>query len=177
MSRVAKAPVTLPKGTSVTLNDRQVEVKGKQGSLSLRLHDLVELKEEDGQIILFPVTESKEAWMHTGTMRSLINNFVQGVTEGFVKTLKLIGVGYRAQVAGNTLTLNVGYSHPIEFILPEGVSAETPSQTEIILKSSDKQKLGQAAANIRSYRPPEPYKGKGIRYSDEHVIRKEAKKK
>ena len=177
MSRVAKAPVTLPNGTSVTLNGQQVEVKGKQGTMSLRLHDLVELNQEDDQIILSPVSDNKEAWMHTGTMRSLLNNFVQGVTEGFEKRLKLIGVGYRAQVVGNKLTLNVGYSHPVEYTLPEGVSAETPTQTEIVLKSSDKQKLGQAAANIRSYRPPEPYKGKGIRYSDEHVVRKEAKKK
>ncbi len=177
MSRVAKAPVTLPQGTSVTLNGQQVEVKGKQGTMSLHLHDLVELKQEDDQIIVSPVSDTKEAWMHTGTVRSLLNNLVQGVTEGFEKRLQLIGVGYRAQVAGNKLTLNVGYSHPVEYILPEGVSAETPSQTEIVLKSSDKQKLGQAAANIRGYRPPEPYKGKGIRYSDEYVARKEAKKK
>ena len=177
MSRVAKAPVTLPQSTSVTLNGQQVEVKGKQGTMSLHLHDLVELKQEDDQIIVSPVSDTKEAWMHTGTVRSLLNNLVQGVTEGFEKRLQLIGVGYRAQVAGNKLTLNVGYSHPVEYILPEGVSAETPSQTEIVLKSSDKQKLGQAAANIRGYRPPEPYKGKGIRYSDEYVARKEAKKK
>ncbi|OOS19541.1 50S ribosomal protein L6 [Moraxella lincolnii] len=177
MSRVAKAPVTLPKGTTVTLNDRQVEVKGKNGNLSLHLHELVELKQEDDAIILSPVADTQDAWMHTGTVRALLNNMVQGVSEGFERRLQLIGVGYRAQAAGNKITLNVGYSHPIEYTLPEGVSVETPSQTEIILKSSDKQKLGQAAANIRSYRPPEPYKGKGIRYSDEHVVRKEAKKK
>ncbi len=177
MSRVAKAPVTLPSGTSVTLNDRQVEVKGKQGSMSLHLHELVELNQEDGNVVLSPVSDTKEAWMHTGTVRSLLNNIVIGVTEGFEKKLQLIGVGYRAQVAGSKVTLNVGYSHPIEYTLPEGVSAETPTQTEIVLKSMDKQKLGQAAANIRGYRPPEPYKGKGIRYSDEHVTRKEAKKK
>ncbi|MDO5768156.1 MAG: 50S ribosomal protein L6 [Psychrobacter sp.] len=177
MSRVAKAPVALPKGTSVTLNDRQVEVKGKNGNLSLRLHDLVELNQEDDTLFLSPVVDSKEAMMHTGTIRSLLNNMVIGVTEGFQKRLQLIGVGYRAQVAGNKVTLNVGYSHPVEYVLPEGVTAETPSQTEIILKSSDKQQLGQAAAKIRSFRPPEPYKGKGIRYSDEYVVRKEAKKK
>lgn len=177
MSRVAKAPVALPNGTSVTLNDRQVEVKGKNGNLSLHLHELVELKQEEDSIVVSPVADTKEAWMHTGTVRALLNNFVQGVTDGFEKRLQLIGVGYRAQVAGNKVTLNVGYSHPIEYTLPEGVTAETPSQTEIILKSSDKQKLGQAAANIRGYRPPEPYKGKGIRYSDERVVRKEAKKK
>lgn len=177
MSRVAKAPVALPEGTSVTLNDRQVEVKGKNGNMSLRLHELVELKQEDNAIILSPVSDTKEAWMHTGTIRALLSNIVHGVTQGFEKRLQLIGVGYRAQVSGNKVTLNVGYSHPVEYTLPEGVSAETPSQTEIVLKSSDKQKLGQAAANIRGFRPPEPYKGKGIRYSDEHVVRKEAKKK
>ena len=115
--------------------------------------------------------------MHTGTMRALLNNYVTGVNEGFERRLQLIGVGYRAQATGNKVTLNVGYSHPVEYTLPEGVSAETPTQTEIVLKSNNKQQLGQAAANIRAFRPPEPYKGKGIRYSDEHVIRKEAKKK
>lgn len=177
MSRVAKAPVTLPAGTSVTLNGQQVEVKGKNGVLSLRLHDLVELKQEDGVITVSPTIDSKEAWMHTGTVRALLNNIVKGVSEGFERRLQLIGVGYRAQVAGNKVNLNLGYSHPIEYTLPEGVTAESPSQTEIVLKSSDKQKLGQAAADIRAYRPPEPYKGKGVRYSDEVVLRKEAKKK
>ena len=177
MSRVAKAPVALPSGVSVTLNDRQVEVKGKNGNMSLRLHELVELKQEDDAILLSPAADSKEAMMHTGTMRSLLNNLVIGVNEGFERRLQLIGVGYRAQATCNKVTLNVGYSHPVEYTLPEGVSAETPTQTEIVLKSNDKQQLGQAAANIRGFRPPEPYKGKGIRYSDEHVIRKEAKKK
>ncbi|AWY21406.1 MULTISPECIES: 50S ribosomal protein L6 [Moraxella] len=177
MSRVAKAPVTLPAGTSVTLNGQQVEVKGKNGSLSLRLHDLVELKQEDNVVTLAPVKDTKEAWMHTGTVRALLNNMVQGVSEGFERRLQLIGVGYRAQVAGNVVNLNLGFSHPIAYNLPEGVTAESPSQTEIVLKSNDKQKLGQAAAKIRSFRPPEPYKGKGVRYSDEVVLRKEAKKK
>ena len=177
MSRVAKAPVALPNGTSVTLNGQQVEVKGSKGTLTLRLHDLVELKQEEDQVVLSPVSDSKDAWMYTGTMRSLVNNLVIGVSEGFERKLQLIGVGYRAQVAGNKVTLIVGYSHPVEYTLPEGVTAETPTQTEIILKSNDKQALGQAAAKIRGYRPPEPYKGKGIRYSDEHVVRKEAKKK
>lgn len=177
MSRVAKAPVTLPEGTSVTLNGQQVEVKGKNGSLSLHLHDLVELKQEDNVVTLAPVKDTKEAWMHTGTMRALLNNMVQGVSEGFERRLQLIGVGYRAQAAGNVVNLNLGFSHPIAYNLPEGVTAESPSQTEIVLKSNDKQKLGQAAAKIRSFRPPEPYKGKGVRYSDEVVLRKEAKKK
>lgn len=177
MSRVAKAPVTLPEGTSVTLNGQQVEVKGKNGSLSLHLHDLVELKQEDNVVTLTPVKDTKEAWMHTGTVRALLNNMVQGVSEGFERRLQLIGVGYRAQAAGNVVNLNLGFSHPIAYNLPEGVTAESPSQTEIVLKSNDKQKLGQAAAKIRSFRPPEPYKGKGVRYSDEVVLRKEAKKK
>lgn len=177
MSRVAKAPVTLPAGTSVTLNGRQVEVKGKNGSLSLRLHDLVELKQEDGVVTVSPVADTKEAWMHTGTVRALLNNLVKGVSEGFERRLQLIGVGYRAQAAGKQINLSLGFSHPIVYDLPEGVTAETPSQTEIVLKSNDKQKLGQAAAQIRGYRPPEPYKGKGVRYSDEVVLRKEAKKK
>ena len=177
MSRVAKAPVTLPEGTSVTLNGQQVEVKGKNGSLSLHLHDLVELKQEDNVVTLAPVKDTKEAWMHTGTVRALLNNMVQGVSEGFERRLQLIGVGYRAQAAGNVVNLNLGFSHPIAYNLPEGVTAESPSQTEIVLKSNDKQKLGQAAAKIRSFRPPEPYKGKGVRYSDEVVLRKEAKNK
>lgn len=177
MSRVAKAPVTLPEGTNVTLNGQQVEVKGKNGSLSLHLHDLVELKQEDNVVTLAPVKDTKEAWMHTGTVRALLNNMVQGVSEGFERRLQLIGVGYRAQAAGNVVNLNLGFSHPIAYNLPEGVTAESPSQTEIVLKSNDKQKLGQAAAKIRSFRPPEPYKGKGVRYSDEVVLRKEAKKK
>ena len=177
MSRVAKAPVTLPAGTSVTLNDRQVEVKGKNGSSSLHLHELVELKQEENTVTLAPVKDTKEAWMHTGTIRALLNNMVNGVTNGFERRLQLVGVGYRAQVAGNKVNLSLGYSHPIEYVLPEGVTAESPSQTEIVLKSSDKQKLGQAAADIRAFRSPEPYKGKGVRYSDEVVLRKEAKKK
>ena len=177
MSRVAKAPVTLPAGTSVTLNDRQVEVKGKNGSLSLHLHELVELKQEENTVTLAPVKDTKEAWMHTSTIRALLNNMVNGVTNGFERRLQLVGVGYRAQVAGNKVNLSLGYSHPIEYVLPKGVTAESPSQTEIVLKSSDKQKLGQAAADIRAFRSPEPYKGKGVRYSDEVVLRKEAKKK
>lgn len=177
MSRVAKAPVTLPSGTNVTLNSRQVEVKGKNGTLSLNLHELVELNQENDTITVQPTVDTKEAWMHTGTVRALLSNMVKGVTEGFERRLQLIGVGYRAQVQGNKVNLNLGFSHPIEYILPEGVIGESPSQTEILLKSSDKQKLGQAAAKIRSFRPPEPYKGKGVRYSDEVVIRKEAKKK
>lgn len=145
MSRVAKAPVALPAGTSVTLNDRQVEVKGKNGSLFLHLHELVELKQEDNVVVLSPVQDTKEAWMHTGTVRALLNNMVKGVSEGFERRLQLVGVGYRAQAAGNVVNLSLGFSHPIAYSLPEGVTAESLSQTEIVLKSNDKQKLGQAA--------------------------------
>ena len=177
MSRVAKAPVALPNGTSVTLNGQQVEVKGSKGALTLRLHDLVELKQEDNQIILSPKSDTKDGWMHTGTVRALLNNMVKGVSEGFERRLQLIGVGYKAAVKGNIVNLNLGFSHPIDYTLPEGVTAETPTATEIILKSADKARLGQVAADIRGYRPPEPYKGKGVRYSNEVVLRKEAKKK
>lgn len=177
MSRVAKAPVTVPAGVTVTQNGRQVEVKGSKGTLSFNLHVLVELKQEEGKLQIAPVKESKDAWMQAGTARAVLNNLVKGVSEGFERKLQLIGVGYKAAVQGNVVNLSLGYSHPINYTLPEGVTAETPSQTEIILKSADKQKLGQVAANIRAYRAPEPYKGKGVRYSDEVVLRKEAKKK
>ena len=177
MSRVAKAPVTVPAGVTVTQNGRQVEVKGSKGTLSFNLHALVELKQEEGKLQIAPVKESKDAWMQAGTARAALNNLVKGVSEGFERKLQLIGVGYKAAVQGNVVNLSLGYSHPINYTLPEGVTAETPSQTEIILKSADKQKLGQVAANIRAYRAPEPYKGKGVRYSDEVVLRKEAKKK
>lgn len=177
MSRVAKAPVTVPNGVTVTQNGRQVEVKGSKGTLSFNLHALVELKQEEGKLQLAPVQESKDAWMQAGTARAILNNLVKGVSEGFERKLQLIGVGYKAAVQGNVVNLNLGYSHPIHYTLPEGVTAETPTQTEIVLKSADKQKLGQVAANIRAYRAPEPYKGKGVRYSDEVVLRKEAKKK
>ena len=144
--------------------------------MSLHLHELVELKQEDDTIILSPTVDSKEAMMHTGTVRALLNNHVKGVSEGFEKRLQLIGVGYRAQAAGKNNPKRWLFTS-VEYTLPESVSAETPTQTEIVLKSNNKQQLGQAAANIRGFRPPEPYKGKGIRYSDERIIRKEAKKK
>ncbi|WP_343596780.1 50S ribosomal protein L6 [Acinetobacter sp.] len=177
MSRVAKAPVTVPAGVTVTQNGRQVEVKGNKGTLSFNLHALVELKQEEGKLHLAPVQESKDAWMQAGTARAVLNNLVKGVNEGFERKLQLIGVGYKAAVKGNVVNLNLGFSHPIDYALPEGVTAETPTATEIVLKSANKQLLGQVAANIRSYRAPEPYKGKGVRYSDEVVLRKEAKKK
>ena len=177
MSRVAKAPVTVPNGVTVTQNGRQVEVKGTKGTLSFNLHALVELKQEEGNLQVAPVKESKDAWMQAGTARAVLNNLVKGVSEGFERKLQLIGVGYKAAVKGDVVHLNLGYSHPIDYKLPEGLTAETPTATVIIFKSASKHMLGQVAADIRSYREPEPYKGKGVRYSDEVVLRKEAKKK
>ena len=177
MSRVAKAPVTVPNGVTVTQNGRQVEVKGTKGTLSFTLHALVELKQEDGQLKIAPTAESKEAWMQAGTARAVLNNLIKGVSEGFERKLQLVGVGYKAAVKGQVVNLNLGFSHPIDYALPAGVTAETPTATEIILKSADKQLLGQVASEIRAYRSPEPYKGKGVRYSDEVILRKEAKKK
>jgi large subunit ribosomal protein L6 len=177
MSRIAKSPIELTKGVEISQADRLVKVKGPKGELTLNLHESVALSVEDNVAKVTPVNEEKTSWAQAGTARSLIANMVAGVSQGFEKKLELVGVGYRAQVKGNLLNLSVGYSHPVEYELPNEVSAEMPSQTEIILKSADKQALGQVAANIRAYRPPEPYKGKGIRYSDEYVRRKEAKKK
>lgn len=175
MSRVAKSPVVIPAGVDIKLDGTQLTVKGGKGTLSLNVHDKVAVKVDGGQVT-FDVKD-QQAWAHAGTARALVNNMVVGVSKGFEKRLELIGVGYRAKAAGKTLNLTLGFSHPIDYALPEGVTVETPSQTEIILRASDKQLLGQAAAEIRSFRPPEPYKGKGVRYSDEYVLRKEAKKK
>ncbi len=175
MSRVAKSPVVIPTGVDITLEGGRVTVKGAKGTLSLVVHDKVAVNVDGGQIT-FDVKDP-QAWAHAGTARALVNNMVLGVSKGFEKKLELIGVGYRAKAAGTSLNLTLGFSHPIDYALPEGVTVETPSQTEIILRASDKQLLGQAAAEIRSFRPPEPYKGKGVRYSDEYVLRKEAKKK
>lgn len=177
MSRIANAPVDLPSGVQVNIAEGLVSVKGSNGSLELQLHDLVDVVNEDNQLKLSAKNGSKKAVALAGTFRALINNMVTGVSTGFERKLELIGVGYRAKAQGKTLNLVVGYSHPIDYELPEGVTAETPTQTEIVLKGADKQKLGQAAAEIREFRPPEPYKGKGIRYSNERVFRKEAKKK
>ena len=177
MSRIAKAPISLPAGVEATVTGQEIKVKGSKGELSLTLHQSVSAEVKDNIISVSPVAESKDNWAMAGTMRSLTNNMVVGVTQGFEKKLELKGVGYRAQVKGKVINLTLGFSHPVEFAIPEGITAETPSQTEIILKGVDKQLIGQAAANIRAYRPPEPYKGKGVRYADEHVRRKEAKKK
>jgi large subunit ribosomal protein L6 len=177
MSRIANAPVDLPSGVQVNIADGLVSVKGSNGSLDLQLHELVNIVNEDNQLKLSAKNDSQQAVALTGTFRALVNNMVTGVSTGFERKLELIGVGYRAKAQGKTLNLVVGYSHPIDYELPEGITAETPTQTEIVLKGADKQKLGQAAAEIREFRPPEPYKGKGIRYANERVFRKEAKKK
>ena len=177
MSRVAKNPVTLPKGVDVKLDGQQITVKGALGSLAMTIHNAVDVVSSDGTLKFAPRAENSESNMMAGTTRSLVNNMVTGVSAGFERKLQLVGVGYRAQVKGSTLNLTLGFSHPVEYQLPSGVSAETPSQTEILLKGIDKQQVGQAAAEIRAFRPPEPYKGKGVRYSDERVRRKEAKKK
>lgn len=177
MSRVAKAPVTLPAGVEVKVSDAQITVKGKQGSLDLDLHSSVVVKQEENVLTFAPKDGAKKSNALAGTFRALVNNMVTGVSQGFEKKLILQGVGYRAKATGSTLNLTLGFSHPVDYELPEGVTAETPSQTEIVIKGVDKQKVGQVAAEIRGYRPPEPYKGKGVRYADENVRRKEAKKK
>jgi len=177
MSRVAKAPVALPKGVEVTINGQDLQVKGGKGALSLTLNALVEAKVDNGQLVFTPREATQTGWMQTGTARALASNMVKGVSAGFERKLQLIGVGYKAAAKGKILNLALGFSHPIDFDLPEGVTAETPTPTEIILKSINKHLLGQVAANVRAFRPPEPYKGKGIRYADETVLRKEAKKK
>jgi len=175
MSRVAKQPVALPAGAEAKINGQIVEVKGSKGSSSLELHSTVSVEQEDGKLVIKPATDRDYAM--AGTMRALLNNLVIGATQGFEKKLTLIGVGYRAQAQGNNLSLTLGFSHPVDYPIPEGIKIETPSQTEIVVSGMDKAKVGQVAAEIRAYRPPEPYKGKGVRYTDEHVVRKEAKKK
>ena len=175
MSRIAKRPIDVPSGTEVNISGRSVSVKGPKGNLSMDLHETVSISQDGAVLSLTPADASAIAM--TGTMRSLVNNMVVGVSEGFEKKLELVGVGYRAQAQGNKLNLSLGFSHPVEYAVPEGISIETPSQTEILVKGADKQRVGQVSAEIRAYRPPEPYKGKGVRYVDEYVIRKEAKKK
>lgn len=177
MSRIANDPIVVPKGVEVKLAEENLSVKGGLGSLSLPLNSLVAVKYEGDQITFGYNDEVKGSKAMAGTMRSLINNMVVGVSAGFERKLQLVGVGYRAQAQGDKLNLSLGFSHPVVYEMPKGVSVETPSQTEIVLKASDKQVLGQVAAEIRAFRPPEPYKGKGVRYADEQVRRKEAKKK
>ena len=177
MSRIANDPVNIPSGVEVEINTNGISVKGSKSSLSMPIDIGVEVKKADNVITFSSKGDTKNADAMAGTTRALVNNMVIGVSKGFHKKLQLVGVGYRAQLQNNKLNLSLGFSHPIEFILPEGVVAETPSQTDITLKSADKQLLGLVAAKIRAFRPPEPYKGKGVRYADEHVRRKEAKKK
>ncbi|MBM7334048.1 MAG: 50S ribosomal protein L6 [Alcanivorax sp.] len=177
MSRVAKNPVKLPSGVEVKVDGAKVSVKGGKGNLEHEVHELVEVSVDDGVFTVKPREESQEAWALAGTTRALVNNMVTGVSEGFERKLVLNGVGYRAQAQGKTLNLTLGFSHPVAYQLPEGITIETPTQTEIVIRGIDKQLVGQVAANVRGFRPPEPYKGKGVRYADEQVRRKEAKKK
>ena len=177
MSRIANAPVSLPSGVDVTLAGQLIKVKGSKGELEWSVHELVSVAQEDAQLKVAANEKSKQAVALAGTTRALINNMVTGVTDGFEKKLTIIGVGYRAQAQGQKLNLTLGFSHPVVYPVPEGIKVETPSNTEIIVTGIDKQKVGQVAAEIRAYRKPEPYKGKGVRYSDEYVLRKQAKKK
>ena len=175
MSRVANNPVELPSGVEVKLEGNDLTVKGSKGSLALSLNEGIQVSQDDN-VLSFTYGDDDSKAM-AGTTRALVNNMVKGVSEGWEKKLVLNGVGYRANVSGKKVNLTLGLSHPVEYELPEGISAETPSQTEVVVKGIDKQAVGQVAAELRSFRPPEPYKGKGVRYSDEHVRRKEAKKK
>jgi large subunit ribosomal protein L6 len=177
MSRVAKSPISLPSGVTVKIDGQALTVKGPKGELDMHLHSMVELKQEESALTVGPRVEDKPSWAMAGTMRALVNNMVTGVSQGFERKLQLVGVGYRAQAGGKSLNLNLGFSHPIDYPVPEGISIATPSATEIVVSGSDKQRVGQVAAEIRAFRPPEPYKGKGVRYADEQVVRKEAKKK
>ncbi len=177
MSRVAKALIAVPPGINVAVDGQKVLVKGPKGEMAWDVHPKVAVSQENGSLKVAPWVESKESWIMAGTTRALVSNMVVGVSQGFEKKLALVGVGYRAQAKGKVLNLSLGFSHPVDYPVPEGIMVQTPSQTEIVVSGADKQKVGQVAAEIRSYRPPEPYKGKGVRYADEHVVRKEAKKK
>lgn len=177
MSRIAKQPVVLPKGVEVTVSGDVVRAKGPLGQLEMKVHPAVAIEVADGVARVHPKADVVRSNMYAGTMRALLANMVKGVSEGFERRLQLVGVGYRAQAQGKQIQLSLGFSHPVIHALPDGVKAETPSQTEIVLKGIDKQLVGQEAAKIRAYRPPEPYKGKGVRYAGEQVILKETKKK
>jgi large subunit ribosomal protein L6 len=177
MSRVAKNPIPVPKGVEITLSDNVISVKGAKGQLRYDIDPSVKVIHAEAVIQFEKNGSGPMASVLAGTARAVVNNMVTGVSKGFEKRLTIIGVGYRAAVQGKKLNLTLGYSHPIQYSIPEGITIETPSQTEVVVKGADKQKVGQAAAEIRDFRPPEPYKGKGIRYADEHVVKKEAKKK
>lgn len=177
MSRIGKTPIELPSGVEAKINGQDINIKGGKGAFDYVVHDMVEISQADN-VIVFKAKrdDDNKAWAMAGTMRAITNNMVIGVSEGFEKKLELVGVGYRAQAQGNKLNLTLGFSHPVVHDIPEGITVETPSQTEIILRGIDKQKVGQVASEIRAYRPPEPYKGKGVKYAGEHIIRKAAKK-
>ena len=177
MSRVGKMPVAVPQGVDVAIKEDQISVKGAGGTLSLAQNALVKVSSKDGKLSFEPANESREANAMSGTMRQLVNNMVVGVTKGFEKKLNLVGVGFRAAAQGSKLNLAIGFSHPVNIEMPQGITVATPAPTEIIVKGADRQRVGQIAAEIRAVRPPEPYKGKGIRYSDEKVVIKETKKK
>ena len=176
MSRIAKAPIPLPAGVDFSVSGSTVRMKGKKGELSLELHPSVSLVREDNVLKIVSTGRTKGADAIAGTSRALVNNMVKGVTQGFEEKLEIVGVGYRAAVQGKILNITLGFSHPVRIDIPAGITIETPSQTEIIIKGVDRQKVGQLAANIRAWRAPEPYKGKGVRYANEQIIRKEAKK-
>jgi len=175
MARIT--PITIPSGVEVTVNAQNVSVKGSKGSMEHIVHPAVEVVRDDTSLSFSAREGIDGAIAQTGTARAVINNLIIGVSTGFEKKLELVGVGYRAQAQGKTLNLTLGHSHPINYELPDGVTAETPSQTEVVIKGMDKQQVGQVAAEVRAFRPPEPYKGKGVKYADEHIVRKEAKKK
>ncbi|MCZ2497094.1 50S ribosomal protein L6 [Xylophilus sp. Kf1] len=177
MSRVGKMPVAIPQGVDVAIKDDQINVKGTGGTLSLAVHALVKVVSQDGKLTFTPANESREANAMSGTLRQLVNNMVLGVSKGFEKKLNLVGVGYKAAAQGTKLNLAVGYSHPVNVEMPAGITVATPTPTEVVIKGADRQRVGQIAAEIRAIRPPEPYKGKGIRYSDEKITIKETKKK
>jgi len=177
MSRVGKMPVAIPAGVDVSVKDDQISVKGTGGTLNLARNALVKVVSNDGKLSFEPANDSREANAMSGTLRQLVNNMVVGVTKGFEKKLNLVGVGYKAAAQGAKLNLQVGYSHPVNIDMPQGITVTTPTATEVVIKGADRQRVGQIAAEIRAVRPPEPYKGKGIRYSDEKIVIKETKKK
>jgi large subunit ribosomal protein L6 len=177
MSRIAKNPVSIPKGVDINLSGNSVNIKGPKGQLSMDVHKSVKVTQEGGDLVFSPNAGESSDWAMSGTMRSLVSNMVTGVSEGFEKKLQLVGVGYRAQSKGKVLNLALGFSHPIDYKVPEGITIDTPSQTEVVISGCNKQQVGQVSAEIRAFRPPEPYKGKGVKYADETILRKEAKKK
>ncbi|HHL18339.1 MAG TPA: 50S ribosomal protein L6 [Thiothrix sp.] len=177
MSKIARNPVQVPSGVECKVDGQSLALKGAKGSFDYTINPLVKVTFDDNQLVFEPQNNAKNGWAMAGTMRSITANMVTGVSDGFEKKLELVGVGYRAKVQGNQLNLMLGFSHPINHDIPDGITIETPKPTEVIVRGSDKQRVGQVCAEIRAYRPPEPYKGKGVKYADERIIRKEAKKK